>query len=501
MTAVHATSTASTRAPSRRRHARAWWLAALLGCGLPLAAAPLQPTPARMPADDTPTSVVDVRLSDLTPQHWIARLPDPDRVILDRAAIAAQNARMRAQDPSIHDIAALPDPLPRALVRERIEALSAPPTRSLYDVHGTPVPARDLAALQKALALDAVPAARPLRYGLVVHRADLRAFPTAMRVFSSPDDTDIDRFQESALFPGDAVAVLHASRDGQWLFVASERYAAWIEARHVATGERDAVLGYAQRAPYIVVTGATVRTTYTPEEPRVSALQLDMGVRLPLRADWPADKPVNGQHPYTSHVVDLPVRDADGRLRFAPALVPRVADVGSDYLPLTAANLIGQAFKFLGERYGWGHSYDARDCSGFVSEIYRSFGVLVPRNTRDQATSPALDRIAFEAGDSRDRRLAAVRELQPGDLVYIPGHVMVNIGQQRGLAFMIHDTNGGGWRGADGTRVRAGLNGVSVTPLEPMLFNDSETYVDRITSIQRMRPQAMGANKETPATP
>jgi cell wall-associated NlpC family hydrolase len=205
---------------------------------------------------------------------------------------------------------------------------------------------------------------------------------------------------------------------------------------------------------------------------------------------------VNGQHPYASHVVDLPVRNADGGLALVPALIPRSADVSDDYLPLTPANLVRQAFKFLGERYGWGHSYDARDCSGFVSEIYRSFGILLPRNTRDQAVSPVLDRIAFLADDSRDKRMAAVRDLQPGDLVYIPGHVMVNIGHQRGLAFMIHDTNGGSWRGADGARVRAGLNGVSVTPLEPMLFGDTETYVDRITSIQRIRPHA-GTSHET----
>ena len=323
-----------------------------------------------------------------------------------------------------------------------------------------------------------------------MHRAALRAFPTGLRVFSSAGETDIDRFQESALFPGDAVAVLHRSRDGKWLFIASERYAAWIEAAHVALGDRDTVLGYAQRAPYVVVTGATVRTTYTPEEPRVSALQLDMGVRLPLRADWPPAQAVNGQHPYASHVVDLPVREADGGLALVPALIPRSADVSADYLPLTPANLVRQSFKFLGERYGWGHSYDARDCSGFVSEVYRSFGILVPRNTRDQAVSPALDRIAFEPTDSREKRMAAVRALQVGDLVYIPGHVMMAIGHQRGLAFMIHDTNGGSWRGADGQRVRAGLNGVSVTPLEPMLFGETETYVDRITSIQRIRPRA-----------
>ena len=483
---MHAANASTT--PARRSARLGPATAGLLLAPLLLALAAALPAAATQA--DAPTAVIEVRQADLDADHWIAQLPEPDRLILDRAGIAAQNSRMRAQDKSIHDLAALPDPAPRAFVREQVQALSSPPTRALFDVQGKPVPKKTLDALQQAIALDAIPETQPLRYGLVVHRAALRTFPTSLRVFSSAGETDIDRFQESALFPGDAVAVLHRSADGQWLFVASERYVAWIEAAHVAVGDRDTVLGYARRTPYVVVTGATVRTTYTPEEPRVSALQLDMGVRLPLRADWPPMQAVNGQHPYASHVVDLPVRNADGSLALAPALIARSADVSDDYLPLTPANLLRQSFKFLGERYGWGHSYDARDCSGFVSEIYRSFGLLVPRNTRDQAVSPALDRIAFEPTDSRERRMAAVRALQVGDLVYIPGHVMMAIGHQRGLAFMIHDTNGGSWRGADGQRVRAGLNGVSVTPLEPMLFGDTETYVDRITSIQRIRPRA-----------
>ena len=44
---------------------------------------------------------------------------------------------------------------------------------------------------------------------------------------------------------------------------------------------------------------------------------------------------------------------------------------------------------FLGERYGWGHRYNGRDCSGFVSEVYQSMGVQLPRNTSDQSVSPA----------------------------------------------------------------------------------------------------------------
>src|SRR5690606_11860390 len=107
-------------------------------------------------------------------------------------------------------------------------------------------------------------------------------------------------------------------------------------------------------------------------------------VRVPL-ADEPPDQADNGQHPYTSWILELPMRGDDGRLAFAPALLQKKEGSAADYLPLTRANLIRQAFRFLGERYGWGHSYNGRACSGFVSEIYRSMGVQIPRNTSAQS--------------------------------------------------------------------------------------------------------------------
>ncbi|HEY1283720.1 MAG TPA: NlpC/P60 family protein, partial [Steroidobacteraceae bacterium] len=241
----------------------------------------------------------------------------------------------------------------------------------------------------------------------------------------------------------------------------------------------------------LIVTGPTVKTVHTPQEPQVSELQLDMGVRVPLRADWPESKPVNGQHPYTSHVIDLPVRSDDGSLRFAPALLPKTEDTASDYLPLSQSNLLRQGFKFLGERYGWGHSFNARDCSGFVSEVYRSFGVQLPRNTRDQAVSPALNRIAFTSADTHEHRLAVLRELQVGDLIYIPGHVMMVIGHDRGVPYVIHDTTGISYRDQSGVVQRVALNAVSVTPITPLLLNRDQPLVDRITSILRIRPEGL----------
>jgi hypothetical protein len=429
--------------------------------------------------------VVGVQEAHLSPDFWVARLADPDRVLMDPAAIAAQNARLLEREDSMLDLRALPARLSRDDVHARVRDLASRPSSARFDVEGNVLAEADWVALEESLALDAIPASISPRFGLVVARAGLRTFPTTRRVFSRAGDTDIDRFQETALFPGTPVVVLHASADGDWLFVASPRYQAWIERRFVAEGPREAVFGYqdrAQAAPRRVVTGGKVHTVFTPEAPRVSELQLEMGVAVPL-ADLPPDGLVNGQHPYTAWTVELPVREADGSLAFSSALLPRIEDTAGDVLPLSPANLVRQGFKFLGERYGWGHSYDARDCSGFVSEIYRSMGVQLPRNTSDQGTTDAFTRTAFDGDSSVEARMAAVEALEVGDLVYIPGHVMMVIGRIDGHPYVIHDTNGGSMRGADG-RVRSlGLNGVVVTALLPMMFNDSARYVDRMTAV------------------
>lgn len=474
--------------PQRRRLAplaRALVLATAL-CAGPVFA--LAPPPAATVAPGY-AGIIGLEPGLLTPQPWVAKLPNADALILDRAAIDAQNARMRQLDASIIDLHTLPALLPQVWVREQIGKISRAPSRTLYDVKGREVGAAQLQAVTANLGLDAVPASRPIQYGLVVHRAALRAFPTELRVFSSQGDTDIDRFQESALFPGDAVAVLHESADGKWVFVASERYAAWMAKRFVGVGSAEQVFGYGAKGPYRVITAGKAFTAHTPEEPRVSDLQLEMGVRVPVLADWPVMEPVNGQQAHAGHVIQLPVRNDDGSLALVPALLPRSQESASDYLPLTQANLISQAFKFLGERYGWGHSYDTRDCSGFVSEIYRSFGVLLPRNTSAQAISPALNRVAFTDKDSKAKRNDAIAQLQVGDLIYIPGHVMMMLGQANGMTWVIHDTSGGSWFDASGKRVHASLNGVSVTPLQPMMASDTASYIDRMTNIQRIRLQ------------
>ncbi len=434
------------------------------------------------------SSRLDIQRAQLDAGYWIKGQHDADSAVLDRDAIAAHNLALQAGEPSLHDIEALPPTLEAERVRGWIEARSVAPTRTLYDAEGKIGSPRAPERLLANRALESVPQAQTTRYGMVVRRADLRTFPTRLRVFHAPGDTDIDRFQESALFPATPVAIVHESRDRAWYFVISPDYAAWVEKQSVAEGDRQQVFDYGRHSPYTIITGATVRTVHAPERPQVSDLQLDMGVRVPMLADWPRDKPVNGQHPGFAHVVKLPIRTDAGMLDFSPALLPRSADVSEDYLPLTRANLLRQAFKFLGERYGWGHSFAGRDCSGFVAEVYRSFGLYLPRNTGDQANAHALNRIGLEPSMERDHRYRLLGASQVGDLLYFPGHVMMVVGHEGGTPWVIHDVHGMHLRAADGSVDRLLLNGVVVTPLAPMLAADGSPIVDHITAIQRIRP-------------
>lgn len=434
-----------------------------------------------------PSGVIGVQENMLTPDYWIAKLPSPNKLLMEPAQIDAQNIRMFDSDPNMYNLRNIGPTLTHDQVETWINKVSKMPTKALFDEHDMPIAASTLNGIASSIALEKIPANVTARYGLTVHRVSLRNFPTRLRAFPGKGLQDFEVFQESTLFPGDPVVIVHTSLDGEWHFIVSPRYAAWVERSAIAEGSRDEVLAYVQKAPYRVVTGDKVRTVYTPEAPEVSELQLDMGTRIPL-AQLPPDQPVNGQGPYVSWTLELPVRTADGSLRFQPALLQRNADSSSQYLPLTQANLIRQAFKFLGERYGWGHLYNGRDCSGFVSDVYRSMGVQLPRNTGDQAKSPVLHYRAFTAKDDHDARMKAIADAKTGDLIYIPGHVMMFLGRVNGQPYVIHDVGGLVFRDDSGKMRWTKTNEVSVTPLLPLLINEKLSYVDAMTSMVRIRP-------------
>lgn len=428
-----------------------------------------------------PSGVIGVREEMLHPDFWIARASHPEKRLLTSGAIQARNARTLAKDPALVDLSALPSTLTQAQAMKWLQDTMASPPNSLVSRLGEPIASTSLEEVAKNAFSEALPASITLRWGLSVRRAPLRLMPTKLEGFASKESTDVDAFQAGVLFPGDAVAIVHSSRDQLWDFVLTAQGPAWIAKEDVAEGDRNVVLGYGTEGPSRVVIGDTVQTVFTPEAPDVSELRLDMGVRLPIAAVSP-DQPINGQGAYASWVLNMPVRSREGRLLFKPALLRRTTETSADYLALTRANIIRQAFKFLGERYGWGHTYNARDCSGFTSDVYRSMGLILPPNSGAQGRSPEFKHQLFTAADSHEARVRAVQNAQVGDLVVVPGHVLMILGTIDGKPYVIQDVPFAVFP-SEGKLRWTKLNQVSVTPLLPLMADKDQTYVDAMTSL------------------
>jgi cell wall-associated NlpC family hydrolase len=423
----------------------------------------------------------------MTPRFWQTKLAAPQQLLLTPAQIAQRNSETFDLQSEMQPLQSLPAHYSKAELGAMIQSVSKVPTTARFYTDGTALSTQHWQHYLSLLALDQVQAVNPLRFGLVVKRSALRAFPTRDRIVNDQGNPDLDRFAETALFPADAVAVLHSSRDNQWLLVRSFNYTGWLQAADVAIGSKQQVLAYTQQQPFIVITGAKVHTAFNPQLAAVSELQLDMGVRLPLLSAAEAGFNVHGQNPVASHIVQLPLRLADGSLSFTPALLPLSADVQQGYLPFTPYNILAQAFKFLGERYGWGHDYNGRDCTGFISEIFRSFGLLMPRNSGQQGNGGYGRNIRFSADSSVADKQAALAQLQVGDLLYFPGHVALYLGTVNGQPFMIHDVNTLLYPRSNGSIYRGTLNGVAVTPLLPLYATEQQSYFDAMYAIKSLR--------------
>ncbi len=432
------------------------------------------------------TDVPLLQPQQLNPQFWQQQLSQGDNVLLSQAQIAERNQQTFAQQTEMQQLNRLPASYAAAALKQIVQQVSQIPTAKRFYTDGTALTAPQWQAYQAMLAMDTIKADNPLQFGLVVKRTALRAFPTLDRVVNEQGNADLDRFAETALFVAEPVAVLHRSRDNNWLLVQSFNYTGWVQAADVAIGSRQQVLSYTEQAPFVVITAAKAHTAFTPEQPALSELQLDMGVRLPLLSAADTGFNVHGQNPAASYIVQLPFRQADGSLQLMPALLPLSTDVSQGYLPFTEHNLLRQAFKFLGERYGWGHDYNGRDCTGFISEIFRSFGLLMPRNSGQQGQGSYGHNQRFNAQSSQQQKLEAVRQAKVGDLLYFPGHVSMFIGMVQQQPFMIHSVNTLIYPTDNGV-YQGRLNGVVVTPLMPLQANTEQSYLDALYAIKSMR--------------
>jgi cell wall-associated NlpC family hydrolase len=108
--------------------------------------------------------------------------------------------------------------------------------------------------------------------------------------------------------------------------------------------------------------------------------------------------------------------------------------------PLTRRAFLREAFSYLGSPYGLGDEKGGRDCSRFILDVLRSFGLHLPRTSVQQSKS-GLYTIDIPPETNETERLGLLDEaVQRGVvLMHFPGHIAIYLGRDKaGVPRLLH---------------------------------------------------------------
>ena len=325
-------------------------------------------------------------------------------------------------------------------------------------------------------------------FALIVKRTDIRVFPTDEPAMSTPNNDAFDRFQHSSISVGSPVGIYHFSQDKKWAYTQTPFIRGWIRTQDLAVAKEKAeVADYEETKNRLVVTGNSV-TVFGDPSHRQPAFIAQMGDSFPLLSASDGSKKAHG-----FHVILIPSRRDNELLSIRKGYLRADEDVHQGFLPYTQENVARQAFKMLHHPYGWGDRLGGRDCSRFIMDLFRTFGILMPRNSKEQAWV-GLDLGPVEEKPAQEKRKILDRSIPLATTVRLPGHIMLYLGRDQGKHYVIHSLWGIQKSGKAGPELQK-IGRVVVSDLNLGEKGPNGSLLDRITDIRMI-----GSSPETHKT-
>ena len=299
-------------------------------------------------------------------------------------------------------------------------------------------------------------------YGICTKITDIRMAPTDLIVTDSVGDLDFDLMQLDSLKINDPVIIRAESADGRYVYCDAAAMSGWVRKEDIAVcRDREEWLGAwnTPDAEVVVVTQGKILLDDSHVNQASSGRVLSMGCTLRRVRPEEYDASVTNRASFYNYAVYLPVRketkydapqgvskpgicsksgcrEGYGSCAWTTALIPMHSGVSAGFLPLTVRNILTLAFSRIGDAYGWGGMLSTPDCSAYVREIYRCFGLVLPRNTDCQREMPAR-RWRMDSW-SNEKKQELLDTLRPGALLFFKGHVMLYLGENSGRHYVVN---------------------------------------------------------------
>ena len=383
---------------------------------------------------------------------WIGRLGNPDESILTPAQIEKMNNTILDENDEMANVTELGDTVSRQDLIEWLFEDPIPQDKEMFDRKGRVIKGNFYKDVMDNINTTGITESNGLIFGAITKKADIRAFPTDEPVLKSPSAKDFDAFQYSTIYPPQPVALLHKSKDGKWGFFQTPFVRGWIKMDKIAFANKRTDITPNSQLPTpnrLVITGSRVMV-FRDKKNNGNAEIIPMGTTFVLQGE---DK--------NYWIVKFPEKDKEGQLQWIGAYIKKKADIHIGYLAYTKRNVINQAFKILGEGYGWGGRNGLRDCSSFIKDVFATMGIILPRHSSHQATSGQVLLSLDEAAPPEDIKRALDSAVPGITLLGLNGHIMLYLGNINGSYYSLHQFFG--YHDKDGFRT---VNKAVVTNLE-----------------------------------
>ncbi len=326
----------------------------------------------------------------------------------------------------------------RRLLSQTMQELAKFLNAGYYDSDGESILYADMAAILEAIDGAETSREQEIRYGICVAMTDMRVAPTAALITDEAGDNDFDLLQMHSLKVNEPVLIRAETAGGMWLYCDSVSVSGWVQSENIAVcRDREQWLS-AWKIPeeeLLVVTQGKIYLDESNVNAAASQRMLTMGTCLRRVGTDAFDAAVTNRAAYQNHAVYLPVREADGSYGTTIALIPQHCSVSEGWLPLTQANILDVAFSMLGDAYGWGGMLSVPDCSLYVRNVYKCFGLELPRNTTWQSAMPAQK---YPLSDLDAAEKAALLDTLPcGTILFFNGHEMLYLGTAQGMHYVL----------------------------------------------------------------
>lgn len=268
-------------------------------------------------------------------------------------------------------------------------------------------------------------------YGVAVHRTELRTFPSDTPIWDDPKDPDFNYQYLVGLRVNEPIVITSVSADGKYYLAKNVCCSGWVPVEDVAVcrDKEEWVSAWdLDPADTLVVYGDKVYTEKSNYSPITSQILLTMGTTLEMAPVEDPNELVDNRAPYQNHVVWMPIRNEDGSYAKKKTLISEHAKVCEGYPALTRENIAAVALETLGNVYGWGGSLLSEDCSAYVRNIYKCFGLELARNTTWQQAMPVAK--VDMADMCLEEREQVMDALPLGSVLYFSGHEMLYLGQE-----------------------------------------------------------------------